>query len=309
MKAIQLHQYGGTDVLLMEEVSKPVPQENDILIRIKAAALNPIDSKIRSGSMQQIIPLPLPFTPGWESAGVVESVGTGVTRFKSGDEVIARVPFAKAGAYAEYMLAGEREIVRKPASLSFAEASSLPIVGSAAYTLLFKAGHLQAGQTVFILGAGGSVGLLTVQLAKQAGAVVIGTATGEDRNVVLKAGADEVLDYANPDYAKQVHDVDLALDLVGGSAQEALWPLLRKGGLLLSTTMPPAPDKAAKWGVAASFIFTQPDQLVMEKVAELAGKRSLQIHIGKTLPLTDVGQAHFLMDQGQVKGKIVLEMN
>src|ERR1700721_2916972 len=98
MKAIQLHQYGGTDVLLMEEVSKPVPQENDILIRIKAAALNPIDSKIRSGSMQQIIPLPLPFTPGWESAGVVESVGTGVTRFKSGDEVIARVPFAKAGA-------------------------------------------------------------------------------------------------------------------------------------------------------------------------------------------------------------------
>lgn len=309
MKAIQLTQYGGADVLHLEEVSRPAVQTNDILIRLKAAALNPIDAKIRNGYMKQIIPLPLPFIPGWEGAGVVAEVGSAVTQFKPGEEVITRVPFNKGGAYAEYMVAAENETIHKPASLSFAEAASLPIVGSAAYTLLFKVGGLKAGETVFILGAGGSVGLLAVQMARAAGAVVIGTATGEDKDAVLAAGADEVLDYNQPGYTNKIKGADLALDLVGGPAQDGIWTTLKKGSRLLSTTQPPSPEKAAAYGVAASFVFTQTDKPVMEKVADMAAKGDIKIRIGKVLPLAYVNQAHFLMDERLVRGKIVLEMN
>src|SRR5882757_7391649 len=237
MKAIQLHQYGGAEVLLLEEVKKPVPQGDEVLIQLKAAALNPIDAKIRNGYMKEIIPIPLPFTPGWEGAGIITETGKNVTEFEPGDEVIARVPFNKGGAYGEYMLASESEVISKPRSLSFVDAASLLIVASAAYTLLFKAGNLSAGQKVFILGAAGSVGLLTVQLAKGVGAIVVGTATGDDMEKVLEAGADYVVDYKNPQYAENIRDVDLALDLVGGPAQDALWKMLKKGGQLLSTTM------------------------------------------------------------------------
>jgi NADPH:quinone reductase-like Zn-dependent oxidoreductase len=309
MKAIQLHQYGGAEVLQLEEVKKPVPQGNEVLIQLKAAALNPIDSKIRNGYMKEIIPLPLPFIPGWEGAGIVVSTGPDAREFKTGDEVITRVPFGKGGAYGEYMLAGENEVIAKPKSLSFADAASLPIVASAAYTLLFKTGHLTAGQKVFILGAAGSVGLLAVQMAKNAGAIVIGTAKGADREKVLAAGADHVVDYTNPHYAEAIQEVDLALDLVGGPAQDALWKLLKKGGQLLSTTMPPPPEKAKEFGVSAAFVFTQTDKPVMEKVAEMADKGIIRTNIGKTLPLAQASQAHALMDSGTVQGKIILEIN
>lgn len=309
MKAIQVHQYGGADVLLLDDVKKPVPQDGEILIRLKAAALNPIDAKIRSGYMKEVIPIPLPFIPGWEGAGIVEETGLNVTEFKTGDEVITRVPFNKGGAYGEYMLAGESEVIFKPRSLSFTDAASLPIVASAAYTLLFKAARVKPGQTVFILGAAGSVGLLAVQMAKNAGAIVIATATGDDKEIVLEAGADEVIDYAKPGYAESIKDVDLALDLVGGPAQGSLWKILRKGGQLLSTTMPPSQEKAAEFGVTAAFVFTQTDKPVMEKVAEMADKGIIKIRVGKVLPLAEVSQAHFLMDERMVSGKIVLEMN
>ena len=309
MKAIQLHQYGGAEVLQLEEVKKPVPQGNEVLIQLKAAALNPIDAKIRNGYMKEIIPLALPFIPGWEGAGIVVSTGPETREFKTGDQVITRVPFGKGGAYGEYMLAGENEVITKPASLSFADAASLPIVASAAYTLLFKAGHLAAGQKVFILGAAGSVGLLAVQMAKNAGAIVVGTAKGADMEKVLAAGADHVVDYTNPHYAEAIKDVDLALDLVGGPAQDTLWKMLKKGGQLLSTTMPPAPEKAKEFGVSAAFVFTQTDKPVMEKVAEMADKGIIRVNIGKTLPLAQASQAHALMDSGTVHGKIILEIN
>lgn len=309
MKAIQLHQYGGAEVLQLEEVKKPVPQGNEVLIQLKAAALNPIDAKIRNGYMKEIIPLALPFIPGWEGAGIVVSTGPETREFKTGDQVITRVPFGKGGAYGEYMLAGENEVITKPASLSFADAASLPIVASAAYTLLFKAGHLAAGQKVFILGAAGSVGLLAVQMAKNAGAIVVGTAKGADMEKVLAAGADHVVDYTNPHYAEAIKDVDLALDLVGGPAQDTLWKMLKKGGQLLSTTMPPAPEKAKEFSVSAAFVFTQTDKPVMEKVAEMADKGIIRVNIGKTLPLAQASQAHALMDSGTVHGKIILEIN
>jgi NADPH:quinone reductase-like Zn-dependent oxidoreductase len=309
MKAIQVHQYGSVETLQLEEVPAPVPLEDEVLIQVKAAALNPVDSKIRNGYLREMVPKTFPFIPGWEASGIITAIGRKVTAFKPGDEVFTRTPFQKGGAYAAYMTANENETVTKPASLSFAEAAGLSIVGSAAYTTLFELAGLCAGQRVFILGAGGSVGLLAIQMARAAGAFVIGTATGPELENVLAAGADQAVDYKTPAFADNITNIDLALDLVGGPAQEALWKTLKKEGLLLSTAMPPSPEKAKQYGVNASFVFTQPNKQVMQKVAEMAGKGLIRLTIGKTLPLAEARQAQTLMDDGNVTGKIILEVN
>jgi NADPH:quinone reductase-like Zn-dependent oxidoreductase len=308
MKAIQLHQYGGPEVLQFEEVKKPVPQDDEVLIQVKAAALNPVDSKIRNGYMKDIVPKSFPFIPGWEASGIITETGRNVTAFKAGDEVLTRTPFNKGGAYAEYMVAGENEVVLKPRSLSFIDAAALSVVASAAYTSLFKATTVQAGQKIVILGAGGSVGLFAVQMAKTAGAIVIGIATGDDMEAVRSAGADQVIDYKTPQYAETIKDADLVLDFVGAPAQDDLWKVLRKDGLLLSTIPPPAVEKAKQFGVNTSFIFTAPDKTVLEKVAAMAGEGVIKGRIGKVLPLAEARQAHLLMDGRTVGGKIVLEI-
>jgi NADPH:quinone reductase-like Zn-dependent oxidoreductase len=309
MKAIQVHQYGGVEVLQLDEIPTPVPLENEVLIQVRAAALNPVDSKIRNGYLKEMVPKTFPFTPGWEASGIVTAIGRNVTEFKPGDEVFTRTPFQKGGGYAEYMTANENETVSKPVSLSFTDAAGLSIVGSAAYTTLFELAGLQAGQRVFILGAGGSVGLLAIQMAKAAGAFVIGTATGAELENVLAAGADQAVDYKTPQFTDNITDIDLALDLVGGPAQEMLWNTLKKDGLLLSTAMRPSPEKAKQYGVNASFVFTQPNKPVMQKVAEMAGKGLIRMTIGKSLPLAEARQAQTLMDAGKTTGKIVLTLN
>ena len=309
MKAIQLHQYGGAEVLEYTDVQKPVAGADEVLIKVKAAALNPVDSKVRNGYMNQVFPLTFPFTPGWEASGTITETGSNVTELKPGDDVVVRTPFPKAGAYAEYMVADKSGVVLKPASISFIEAATLPIVAGAAWTCLYKAATIQAGQKVFILGAAGSVGLVAVQLAKVAGAIVVGTATGDDIALLKSVGADEVIDYLAADYTESVHDADLVLDFVGGPAQDDLWKILKKGGTLLSTATPPAPEKAQQYGVNASFVFTQPDKILLEKVTALAGEGKIKVKIGKVLPLADAQQAHRLMDGRQISGKIVLEMD
>ena len=305
MKAIQIPHYGGADVLRLVEIDRPVPRDGEVLIRVKAASLNPVDSKIRNGYLKDIVPLPLPLVPGWEASGVVAE--SRLARFHQGDEVVTRVPFQRAGAYAEYMLAGEGEVVFKPRELSFIEAATLPIVAGAAYTLLYKLAAVKAGERVFLLGAGGSVGLYAVQMAKALGATVIGTATGEDMDVLRGLGIDEVVDYTIPGYLDGVRNIDLVLDFVGGPAQEASMSVVRKNGLLLSTVNPPSADKAAAAGIRASFAQTNLDRTVMENVLDRAARGEIKGRIGKVLPLEQAAEAQRLMDGRSVGGKIVLE--
>ncbi|MDO6430253.1 NADP-dependent oxidoreductase [Flavitalea sp. BT771] len=304
MKAIQIPHYGGADVLQFVDLGRPVPQDGEVLIQVKAASLNPVDSKIRNGYLKDIIPLPLPLVPGWEAAGVVAE--SRLKGFNSGDEVVTRVPFQRGGAYAEYMIAGDGEVVLKPRELSFVEAATLPIVAGAAYTLLHKMAQVKAGDRVFLLGAGGSVGLYAVQMAKALGATVIGTATGEDVDILLSLGIDQVVDYTVPGYLDTVRDIDLALDFVGGPSQEALMSVVRKNGLLLSTVNPPNADKAAAAGIRASFAMTNLDRGVMEEVLHLAARGEIKGRIGKVLPLAQAAEAQRLMDERAVGGKIVL---
>jgi len=307
MKAIQIPHYGGADVLRFVDLDRPAPKDGEVLIQVKAASLNPVDSKIRNGYLKDIVPLPLPLVPGWEASGVVAE--SRLEGFKPGDEVVTRVPFQRGGAYAEYMIAGEGEIVAKPRELSFIVAATLPIVAGAAYTLLHKIANVKAGDRVFLLGAGGSVGLYAVQMAKALGATVIGTARGEDSSAARGFGIDQVVDYTTPGYLDAIRDIDLALDFVGGPAQEALMSVVRAKGLLLSTVNPPAADKAAAAGIRASFAMTTLDRNVMEKVLDMAARGEIRSRIGKVLPLDQAAEAHRLMDERAVGGKIVLEIS
>ena len=285
MKAVQVRQYGGAETLQLTEVARPTPGNGEVLIAVKAAALNPVDSKIRNGYLKDVVPVVFPYIPGFEAAGIIAAVGEGVGSVKVGDEVITRVPFGRGAAYAEYMLAGENEVVPKPTGLSFTDAATLPIAAGAAYTVLFKVAQIQPGWTIVILGAGGAVGRFAVQMAQRAGATVI--------------------DYKT---AGPVKDADLALDFAGLPAQNDLWTSLKTGGQLLSTVMPPDPEKAAFYHVNASFVFTAPDRETLETVAAMAERGEIKTAVGKVLPLAEAAEAQRLMDEGSVKGKIVLSV-
>ncbi len=254
------------------------------------------------------MPIPFPFIPGWEAAGIIEATGKNVTSLKAGDEVYTRPNFRKAGGYAEYMAVDEKEVALKPKSLSFTESAAMPLVAGAAYAILFKAAGIQAGQRIFILGAAGSVGLFAVQLAKSIGAYVIGTATGDDIQILESLGIDEGIDYKKVNYVDTVSNVDLALDLVGGPAYENLWKTVKKGGTLLSTTMQPSPETAKEQGIKASQVITETNKAALEEIAVLADLGKLTPRVGKVFPLSEVAEAHRLMDGRGVSGKIILEI-
>lgn len=295
MKAIQIPYYGGADVLKVVDIDRPVPKDKEVLIQVKAASLNPVDAKIRNGFLKDMIPLPLPLVPGWEASGIVtESRLEGVD---PGDEVVTRVPFERGGAYAEYMIAGQGQVVAKPRELSFVEAATLPIVAGTAYTLLYKTAPVKAGDRVFLLGASGAIGLYAIQMAKALGATVIGAATADNADLLRSYGIDQIVDYTDPGFLDAVRDIDLALDFAGGPNQDALATIVKKDGHIFSTVHP---------GVHATFISTTGDPEVIKTVLDMAARGEIKARIGKVLPLAQAEEAHRLMDARTAGGKIVL---
>src|SRR5712691_9910410 len=213
MRAIQVHRYGGPEQLKLEEKPRPEPSSGEVLLRVHAAGVNPIDWKIRQGLLKDFQPVTFPYTPGIEVAGVVEEVGSGVTAFEIGQAVMGQIA---SGAYAEYLTIPVEALARKPESLSFAEAAAVPVGARTAWRTLFDHGGLTAGQRVLIVGAAGGVGLWAVQLAKWKGAQVIGTASTANLEFVRSLGADRVVDYTTTPVESAVQEVDLVLDGVGG---------------------------------------------------------------------------------------------
>ena len=219
MKAVRVHNYGGPEVLRFEDAPRPTPGSAELLIRVHAASVNPIDWKVRAGYMKDYIPLPLPFIPGWDVSGVVEAVGSGVTKFKKGDEVYAR-PDVSAhgyGAYAQYVVAKEAETALKPKSIDHVHAATIPVGAVTAWRALFDAGGLKKDQKVLIHGAAGGVGSFAVQLAKWKGAHVIGTASARNQAFLRQLGVDEPIDYEKTRFEDVVHDVDVVLDPSGAT--------------------------------------------------------------------------------------------
>jgi NADPH:quinone reductase-like Zn-dependent oxidoreductase len=306
MKAIRIHHYGDASVLSLDDVPTPVIGDDDVLIRVVAAGVNPVDWKIREGYLKDFIPHRLPLTLGWDVSGVVEAVGRNSRRLRVGDAVYSRPDIARDGSYAEYLAVRESEVALRPTTISHVEAASLPLAGITAWEAIVNVGQVTSGQSVLIHAAAGGVGSLAVQLAKWRGAEVIATTSARNADLVTFLGADEVIDYIREDFSERVRGVDLVFDTVGGKVQEASWRALKPGGMLVSVVDPPAETVAKSHGVRSAFIFIKPSAEILEQLAGLVDAGQVRPVIGAEFALNDAAAAHRLSQSGRARGKIVL---
>ncbi len=308
MKAVRLHEYGGPEVLVYEDAPRPEPGPGEVLIRIHAAGINPLDYKVRAGLVKNWLEHQLPLIPGWDVSGVIETAANGASGFEVGGEVYALLDFKRDGTYAEYVCAPARIVARKPASLDHMNAAAVPLAGLAAWQSLFDLADLSAGQTVLVHGAAGGVGHYAVQFAKWKGARVIGTAAAPDHDFVRGLGADEVIDYQAVRFEDAVRDADVVFDPVGGDTQERSWQVLRKGGILVSTQNISSTETAARLDVRGEGLMVKPDSTELTAIAELIDEGRVKPAVTKVFPLEEAAKAHALLESGEVHGKIVLKV-
>ncbi|MFT6986371.1 MAG: NADPH:quinone reductase-like Zn-dependent oxidoreductase, partial [Psychromonas sp.] len=275
MRAVRIHQYGGTDTLQLDQIDIPKINADDILIKVKAASINPVDWKIREGYLQEFIPYKLPVTLGWDVAGIVSEVGAEVTDFKVGDEVFSRPDISRDGSYADYIAVKAEEAVLKSAKLDFAQAAALPLAGITAWQCLVDVGQLQAGQRVLIHAGAGGVGHLAIQIAKAQGATVIATASTANQPLLTQLGADQAVDYTQGPLIEQIEPVDLILDTLGGEVQDQSWALLKTGGMLVSVVQPPSEEVAKTHKVKAAFVFIEPSSRILRELNKLVEVKQL----------------------------------
>jgi len=298
-QAIRFHAYGGSDVLQLETLPRPVPAEGEVLIKVHFAGVNPIDWKLRSGAYQAFMPTKFPAHPGIDVSGVIEEVGPGVTAFKKGDAVFG----AGRGSYAQFALAKAVDVVAKPTALSFELAAALPVGALTGWQEVETAG-VKAGQRVLVQGAAGGVGLFAVQFAKLKGAHVIGSASAGNAAFVKSLGADEVLDYAKGPLAAK--DLDVVIDTVGGAVLESSYALLKKGGVLVTVAGQPSEEKAKAHGITAHYVSRGPIK-ELAAIADLVMAKKVVAEVQKVFPLTQARQAHDLSQGGHGRGRILLQ--
>jgi NADPH:quinone reductase-like Zn-dependent oxidoreductase len=304
MKAVRIERYGNEDVVELAEVEKPKPVESEVLVTVKAAAVNPVDWKIREG-LGELFELKPPLILGCEVAGTVEAVGSHVKDFAVGDEIYGYLG-AYSGGYAEYVTAPAREFVRKPKQIDFDTAASVPVGALTAWQGIFDHGKLVSSQRILITGASGAVGSMAVQLAKVKGAYVIGTGSGRNEGFVRDLGADEFIDYKKAKFEEQVSDVDVVFDTVGGDTQERAFRTLKRGGVLVSTVSPPSPEKAKEFGVTVAMVMVTAKAGQLAEINRLLESGKLKVRVASVLPLTEVKNAHQLSASGHADGKIIL---
>jgi len=304
MKAIQYKAFGNSEVIEMVKISTPeIKNENEVLIQVKAAGVNPIDIKIRMGFMTAVRPVEMPFIPGGEAAGIIVAVGGAVSKLKVGDEVIA---LTQQHAYAQYVIANENSILLKPKNLSFEEAASIGVNIGTAQSVLFTEGKLKKGQIVLIQGGGGAVGGAMIQMAKASGAYVIATASGNGVALAKSLGANEVIDYKLYDVASTVKNVDLVADTAGGEAQAKLFQVLKPGGTLLSIVVPPSQELAEQYKVKAGFVASDISPKTLQNGIGLIDTGKFRTIVSKTFRLEDAAIAQDFLSAGGVNGKVVL---
>lgn len=310
MKAVRIHEFGGPDKLVYEDAPKPEPKDGEVLIKVAAAGINPIDWKVEEGAMEKQVQHPLPLIPGWDVAGTVEAIGAGVTTPAVGDAVFAMADNQRDGAYAEYVALPAETVSQKPASIDFTAAASIPLAATTAWEALFEQLNLTSGQTVLIHGGGGSVGAFAVQFAKVKGANVIATASGEDIGYVQGLGADTVVDYKAEKFEDEAKGIDAVLDTIGGETQARSWQTLRDGGVLVTTVgIIDLPAAEAARGVAGKPFGAHPDSAILNEIAELVESGQVKTRIGSVMPLSEARKAQELAKGGHTRGKVVLEVS
>ena len=306
MKAVRIYAYGGRDQLKFEDAPMPQIGDKDVLVRVVASSINPVDWKVREGYLKDMLQYNFPFVLGWDVSGIVTSVGKAVTAFKVDDAVYSRPNIARDGTYAEFVAIDENEIALKPHTITHSSAASLPLAGITAWDVLVKAGEIKTGDRVLIHAASGGVGSLAVQLAKARGAYVIATTSTKNIALVKSLGADEVIDYRQQAFEKIAHDMDIVFDTLGGEVQEKSWRVLRENGILVSIVQPPAAEQAAAHKVRSAFVFIGPDAQILKELAVLVDAGKIRPIIAAEFALEDIVKAHALSESGHAVGKIVL---
>lgn len=303
MKAVRIHKFGGADVLQFEDAPRPEPGPHQVLVRIHAAGVNPVDWKIREGKFGEI---PFPSIMGIDFSGEIESLGPDVTEFRAGEAVLGSVADA-SGSYAEYALAPVSQIIEKPASLDHVQAAALPVPAMTAWQALFDEAKLRKGQKVLIHAAAGGVGSFAVQFAKWKGAYVVGTASGGNADLVRSLGAHEFIDYRTTRFEDIVRDADVVFDTIGGDTQDRSWKALRKGGVLVSIVQTPSEKEAAAHGVRGIFMSEDSKRTAeLTQIGELVASGQIKVNVETILPLSEARKAQELSQSGHAHGKIVL---
>ena len=307
MKAVRFSTYGDASVLRYEDTPRPAPAPGQVLVQVAATSFNPIDGAIRAGYLQQVFPVQLPHTPGIDVAGTIAALGDGIARFAVGDRVIGFLPMTEDGAAADYVLAPAEALAYAPTSLPLADAAAIPAVALTAWQALFEHAHLQAGQRVLINGAGGGVGGFAVQLAADAGASVIATASPRSSSAVAAHGATQIVDYTATSLPAAVTEpVDVVVNLVPASAPEmaALVGLIRPGGVLVTTGAPAEPDLARDVRVVRMGLHGETAQLA-QIVSRIDGGQ-LTVDISASYPLSETATVHVRAAAGELRGKVLL---
>ncbi len=307
MKAVRFHEFGGPDVLRYESVPRPEPATGEVLIRIHATSVNPVDCSIRSGAARMFLKQPLPAILGWDFSGVVEEVGSGVASWTPGDEVYGHPSISGSGTYAEYIAVPAAICARKPASIDHTHAAAIPLAGLTAWQALFEAAALTSGQKVLIQAGAGGVGTFAIQFAELKGAHVAATASARNQDFLRSLGAGQPIDYAITRFEDAVQDADAVIETMGGEIRERSFRCLKKGGIMVALTGPPPSEELAKvHGVRTTLMLVHGDAAQLSEIAQLVDAGKVHPVVDRVLPLCDMAEAHRISETRHARGKVCI---
>jgi len=307
MNAIVVHQYGGPEVLKYEDAPRPAPKDNEMLVRVVAAGVNPVDGLVRSGLFAKYEKRTFPIILGADISGVVEKTGSRITKFKAGDTVYAYRHLKNSGGYAEYTLATESEASLKPASLTFEEAAAVPLAAETAWQALFDTAKLAAGQTLLIHGGSGGVGTFAIQFAKARGARVIATASTANQELLKELGADVPIDYSKTRFEDMAKGVDVVMDSVGKDTLARSYAVVKKGSFIASLVARPDPAELEKHGIHGGPMSVDPDANELAEITRLIEEKKVKVIVSQTYPLPYAAKAQEQAATGHTRGNLVLK--
>lgn len=307
MKAVRIHRYGGRDELHYENAPIPTLNPDDVLVKVHAAAVNPVDWKVREGYLKEVLPVAMPLILGWDVAGEIVALGEKVTGWQLGDAVYSRPDIGRDGSYAEYIAINAAEIAAKPRSLHWQQAAAVPLAALTAWQSLYDFADIKAGERVLIHAGAGGVGMFAIQLAKLRGAHVITTVSTRNVEFVRALGADEVIDYTQRDFSA-LRNTDVVFDTLGGEIQQHSWQVLKPGGRLVSIVSTPDSALAEKHRVTPLLCFVKPSTTQLAALAALFDAGKMRVVIERSYKLADIAHAHEHSESGRTRGKIVIEV-
>src|ERR1700726_1680181 len=308
MKAIVLNEYGGREVLKYQDVPRPEPKEDEILVRVIAAAVNPVDTYVRQGMLGKRAIGNSSTILGYDIAGVVEKTGANAKKFKKGGAIYCYLSVMRGGGYAEFAIAKESETALKPKNINFVDAAAVPLAATTAWQALIDSAKIDKGQTVLIHGGSGGVGSFAIQIAKARGAKVIATASTVHQQLLKQLDVDQAIDYTTTKFEDVVKDVDVVLNCVRADALGRSYGVVKKGGIIVSITDEPDQTECAKHGIRGTRMGAHPDAKVLEELTKLIEAGKMKSIVSQTFPLADASKAHQQIETHHTLGKIVLKV-